>query len=182
VRRVPWRLFAVAGLILAIALWFFFPRETLANSASRIYLQKVIDGDIDWVYDHSFAEEKAQRGFSKEVVQQFYDDFLAELKGATFVKSPTPEINGERWHKQIMRGKVRTTTGKEFSVGLLAYGEDGEMKVGAIESMLYLASDLQEAQGKPKLKLSDIAPWLNEHGMTTIYMAQSDEVLDLSTH
>jgi len=80
-----------------------------------------------------------------------------------------------------MRGKVRTKGGKEYSVGLLAFGEEGEMKVGAIESMLYLASELREAGGKPELKLSDIAPWLKDHGMTTIYMAQSDEVLDMNT-
>jgi hypothetical protein len=176
-RQFRWRLLLVAlalALIMAIVLW---PKEPLAQRASRDLLQAVLDSDYDWIFDHALDEEKRIPGFKKDVIKAFHQDFLGELAGGRVMS--VNRIGNDQFTRAMVIHDVRLRSGKTVEIGTTAYGEEGEEKVSAIEAMFNLRLHLDSQLGRPKRGWFTYADWFEAHGLQTVYIGQTGELFQV---
>ncbi|MDQ2985330.1 MAG: hypothetical protein M3R13_01250 [Armatimonadota bacterium] len=180
-KRLAGYVFAVVA-VGAIATYFMFKRPT-PESAALAYADRVIEGDVEWIYDHSTNEEKATAGFTPELVNSFYSEFLSTvLDEAEIVGKPvlTP-FSGTMCSAEF---KIKLKTGEIVPVGVFAFVEEGQVRVGACESLLYVAAnvnfrDLPDLTDRIRKGWRVYGPWFIKHGMPVMYSSQDGGVIPL---
>jgi hypothetical protein len=176
-KKLPLRFIVVATAIIALGAWYFWPRVPLPQQASRQFLEAVLREDYTWIYEHAFNEEKELPGFNEDLIREFCDDHLGELRGAQIV-SPYSVYLDEPTRGMAL-ATVRLQSGKEVKLTAQAFGEDGDILVGAMEGLFALRFGLDGELGRQRMSWATIRPWFQEHGVDQVYFAQIDQVFDL---
>lgn len=175
---------ALAAVILtaaAVAYWLL-SRPT-PESAARTYAHRMIAGDIEWIYEHATDEEKQTAGFSQELVSSFYSEFLRTALDGAEISSElalTP-FSGTMCTANF---EVTLKNGEVVPVSVFAFVEEGQMRIGACESLLYMAAlihyrSLPVLMDRIRKGWRVYSPWFVEHGMPVMYSSQDGGVIKL---
>ena len=174
-KRLSWRIGVAAVLIVGLFVWLLLPRQGLPEQAAEEFLGSVIAADFDWMYEHAFEEERAIPGFSKETIREFYSKFVAEIEGAERAGNGQFLPPNEAKTTEQMAIDLRLKDGRMVKATVVAYGENGEKRVGVIEGLWLLSRALDASRNEPRRGLKPYLDWLRTKGVDRIYLAQADD-------
>ncbi len=171
-----WAASVVLLLLGGYFLWRFLAVPTPAQAAT-IHIQKLIHGDIDWIYEHIPNEEKNMQGMNKEVLKEFYDTFLKEkLEGCEIIS--IKEFFTFK-NKAGVAARIRLKDGTEIEAGTWAIVEDGKILVSAVETLSQFAGEVifYDKGSTPVERVQygwkHFSPWFVERGIDKFYSLQS---------
>jgi hypothetical protein len=181
-RRLVWAA-AVSALVLsAIVIWRAI-RPATPDDAAKSYVDRVLDGDIDWIFAHLAPEERSLVE-NPRLMKEFYREFIGPKVKNSYLAGGLERRYGTQW-KSFMKGKLRMSDGKTATIGVVAFVEDGQMVVSGWEMLLYTASavnhpELTDARDQAGRAFRDYTPWLVSHGVTRIYDAQGGTIVPIA--
>lgn len=178
-------LLLISALLFILALyvlwWRFWSVPTPLDAAKNLF-QSVIAGDIEWLYSKTTETERKTEGFSKELLQEFYDNFLKyELKNANVIKYQPIH---ENIRVGVISAVVKLESGKEVELDCLAVVEGRNIYIGAVETLLFIASELHYYDDAPtsvervKIGNKKFSEWFKAKGLEKHYNVQVDALVD----
>lgn len=168
-------------LALGVLWWKFWSVPTPINTAKNLF-QSVIDGDIEWLYSKTTETERKIEGFSKELLYEFYNNFLKnEFKNAKVIKYQPIH---ENLRVGVISAVVKLESGKEVELDCLAVVEGRNIYLGAVETLLFIASELHYYDDAPtsvervKIGNKKFSNWFKSKGIKKHYNVQVDSLVD----
>jgi hypothetical protein len=179
------QLFAATGLVAAtiFVIWFVWFRAYTPEAAARTLGHRFIEGDTEWMFANASAEEKSGPGFTRELLDSFWETHAKPLlDGATIVgeEQVIPSPGG----KAVIKFRIRLKDGSEHVAGVFAQVIEGKPLYGIIENLVYLVGEIKFADTTEFIERIRQAwrlykPWFREKGVTKWYGTQSGRYFDM---
>jgi hypothetical protein len=174
----------LASVVLASALatYWLLARPT-PESAARVYAYRMMEGDVDWIYEHATEEEKNTPGFTRELVRSFYAEFLRQPLAGSHIRSAM-ELTPFSKTMCTAQFEIALRSGETVPVSVFAFVEEGQIRIGAAESLLHMAAlihfrQLPGVMDRIRAGWKKYAAWYVEHGMPNMYSSQDGGTITL---
>lgn len=142
-RRYDWKYIVGLGLIIVsvILIWPYFIRPPTTVEAANTHFDHLLDGDIDAIWNQMSVAEQGIEGMNKQLLRDFHSEHIKPFFESLKPSRETEIIYSGSTSAQIKRYFV-DHNGNEIQVSTFAHVIHGRVIVGAIETLVSLASEL----------------------------------------
>lgn len=181
------QLIVAAGFVAAtiFVIWFVWFRGYTPEGAARTLGHRFIAGDTEWMYESATHKEKNTPGFSRELLDNFWNTHAKDLlEGAKIVGEeqiiPYPDF------MCVIEFRIQLRDGSVHTTGIFSHALNGKPIYGILENLVFFVGKIHFRDLASQGSLEQVRqawrlykPWFREQGVTKWYGTQSGRYFDM---